>query len=183
MSTEMVEATPDAQTQDTPQTDVLSVVNETVVFAVTRSTTKPDSEPGFGVYKEGNALWKRSNPDEKGDTSAVDTEIVFTVTADIPVAHSIAGLSQVVTDEEELVNLANNGIYDKVVAQLRSKYIQRKEGEFIYGADTVSAEDVVEIASTPLKRRSISDSAKAVKVLSKLSQADLTAALKAMGLL
>lgn len=176
--------TPEVAATDAPaQESGLDVVNETIVFAVTRNIAKPDAEPGFGVLKEGNALWKKTHPAADGSTEAVDAEIVFSVTVEIPVAHTMSGLSQIVTDEEELVNLANSGIYDKIVSQVRAKYTQRKEGEFVYGEETIDATSAAEIASTPLKRRAMTETQKLLKVLKGASANDLSEVLRAMGIL
>jgi len=164
----------------------MDVVEDSVVFAITKNINKPDAEPGFGVYKEGYALYKRTNPSETGSTEHIDTEIVAKVSVSYPVAHSAKGLSQIVDDEEELVNLANAGFYDKLVAALRAKYTQRdKDGNFINvesGEASVDAEESKEIIATPFKRRALSDTQKAVKVLKGMSQADLAAALRQMGI-
>lgn len=165
----------------------LDVVSEVVTFAVTKKIgADATAEPGFGVLKSGNALWKRTNPDDKGDTKGIDTEVIFTVDVTVPTATNLAGAQSMVEDEEELVGLINNGAYDKLIGQVRAKFIQRDAtGEFLYMAEpVVDLDGALDIIKTPLKRRTLTEAQKTVKFLSGLK--DKTAVLdvlKEMGIL
>ncbi len=147
---------------------VLDVLVDKVTFAVTRSIKSPDAEPGFGELKRGNALWRDSQPADDGDTSAITKEIILTIEVEVPSAGTLAGIAQIVTDGDELLAISNDGIYDKLKRQIKAKYTQRKDGEFIYGNDTLSLADATDIINTPAKRRSQSEAQQMAKVLNDL---------------
>lgn len=175
------------QVTGTEQSSGLDVVSEVVQFAVTKKIgSAADAEPGFGVLKQGNALWKKTNPDEKGGTAHIDTEVIFTVDVTVPTATNLAGAQSMVEDEEELVGLINNGAYDKLIGQVRAKFIQRDAtGEFTYMAEpTVDLDAALDIIKTPLKRRTLTEAQKTVKFLSGLKdKSAVLDVLKEMGIL
>lgn len=172
-----------------PEVSILDIIDETMVLAVTKNLKKPDSALGFGELKEGNALWKRSQPviNEAGEfiTDHIDTEIVHKVTVTFPVAHTYAGIQQIVPEEDEAVNLFSAGAYNKLMSQLRAYFTQVTEaGDLVHGEETVyTSEQSAEVIATPLKRRSISESAKLVKLLQSSNSETLMKALRELGIL
>jgi hypothetical protein len=167
------------QTKGASEDNIFDVILETNTYAITTSpSTEPGKpgKPGFGVLKDGNALDKAIN--------AGEVELVFKCALTIPTATSLTGLQKIVPDEDELVLIGNNGIYSKCINRARATLLeQNTEGEFI-NVDTTEL-DLQEDAATPMKRKNLSDTAKAYRDIKKLmvNPAAFAEALKLAGYL
>lgn len=160
---------------ETEQRDVLAVTTETVTYAVYRNIT--DGKLGAGILKEGNALWKSANGDNP------TREILRTVQVTSPVVNSVAGLSEVVPDEDEAVLIINKGLDSKIDQQVRARIMATNEaGDFSYPEEEIPLEQTTEMAATPLQRRSQTEGQKAVKILKSLSEDERIAVLRALGI-
>jgi len=154
----------------------LDTVLETTVYSVYKTPAKDgkEQEPGFGVWKEGNKLAK--------SIEAGEVEEVLRVSVTVPYAQTIAGISQLVKDEDEVVTIFNNGATSKVTTRLRSYFTEKNDaGEFVHVGETEF--DASEFLSEPMKRKTLTDTQKAVKVLKNISPEALAEALKAMGVI
>lgn len=158
----------------------LDVVSENVTYAVTKSAA---GVKGFAEYKEGNSTFIAVNGGKNPDGSDKEPtlELLHKIDVSIPYVHSVAGISQLVTDEEEAVSIFNKGLAQKVTTKLRSYFTEEENGVLVHLDETTF--DATEFASEPMKRRAMSDSAKLVKVLKGASQEDVLAALRAMGII
>jgi hypothetical protein len=193
METLEQENTSEVVDNTTPETETienagsgLDVVNETYTLAVYKNASETETDPkkikyGFGEYKEGNALYKASNPDEKGATEHIKYEILLKVDVTVPVVHAFAGISQVVPDEEEAVAIFNKGLQQKMDTKLRSYFGEADENGLVH-ANEVSF-DASEFAAEPMKRRSMTETQKLFKILKGASSNDLKEVLQAMGIL
>ena len=180
-----LEAAPATETKS----NVLSVLSETIVLAVSKNLTTKSI--GFGEYKEGNALYKRSNPVTKvvdgaivEDASGIDTEILLTLNVTYPIFNDFAGVKEII-EEAEAINLLNAGAYTKLIGQIRAKFTAVTEaGDLVNTSVTeLSYEDCASIIAEPLKRQKQTTVQKASKVLAALSPAEMTELLKSMGIL
>ena len=155
----------------------LDVVVETTTYSVYRKPAKEGGvagEPGFGVYKTGNALAKQ--------IEAGEIEEVLRVDVTTPYAQTIAGIQELVTDPDEVVTIFNNGATSKVTTRLRSYFTEKNDaGEFVHVGETTF--DASEFLSEPMKRKTLTDTQKAVKVLKGVSPEALHQALRAMGII
>lgn len=167
----------------TPNTsDALGVSTETVVFAVTKSLKNPAAALGFSEYKEGNALYKQVNPEEGKEK---ETEILHQITVTYPVAHSLAGIQEIMgTEEDEAVNIFNTGAYNKLKSQVRAKFVAVNDaGDLTNTEPEITADEAKDIIASPLKRRSLSDTQKAVRDLKGYSADTLMAALRELNMI
>ena len=177
--TDLAVAENDSNEVETPQADSgkgLDVVVETNTYAVFKTPGK-DGKPdtlGFGVLKEGNKLSKQ--------VENAEVELILKSDVSIPYAQTVAGIKQVIPDDDEIVTVFNNGATSKVTTRIRSYFMEQNEaGDFVHADET--AFDASEFLSEPMKRKTLTDSQKIVKALSGVSKADLAEALKAMGIL
>lgn len=156
--------------------DGMDVVVETATYAVTREPSV-DGKPGklgFSRLKEGNALSK--------SISAGELELLQQVEVSTPVASTIAGISQIVADEDEAVSIFNKGAAQKSLTRLYSYFteVDSATGELVHADET--SFDASEFVSEPLKRRNLSELQRAVRDLRKLDPGVMAEALKAMGI-
>lgn len=180
MSTETNEVSVDetvAGTEGQAQSSGLDVVNETITYAVTRTPAKEDGkagELGFSVYKEGNSTHKAV---EEGKI-----ELLHKVDVTIPVANTLAGIQSLVPDEEELVTIFGKGAMSKITTRVRAYFTETNDAGELLHTDEPSYDATPDLAE-PMKRRAMSDTQKAVKVLKGISAEALAEALKSMGIL
>lgn len=156
----------------------LDVVNETITYAITRSPAKEGSEKpgelGFSVLKEGNATDKA--------IAEGKIELLHKVDVTIPFANTLAGIQQLVPDEEELVTIFGKGAMSKVTTRVRAYFTEVNDaGELLHTDEPTY--DATSDLSEPMKRRAMSDTQKAVKVLKGISAEALAEALKALGII
>jgi hypothetical protein len=100
------------------------------------------------------------------------------------VAHSFDGIKEIMgSEEDEAVSIFNTGAFNKLKPQLRAKFTQQTEAGDLVNTDTeVSYEDATEIIGSPLKRRNLTDTQKAIRDLKGYSPETLAAALREMGM-
>ncbi|HEY1646318.1 MAG TPA: hypothetical protein VGF75_08245 [Candidatus Saccharimonadales bacterium] len=169
----------------------LAVTQETITYAVYRSKPSeknPDISKlplGFGILKDGNDLYKSiyGYKDAKGNDVVPDTDLLRTATVTQPVVHTAEGITQVITDSDEAASIFMQGANQKLKSQLRSKLtaVNETSGDFESPQDTISYEECVEILSTPLQRRNLTETQKAMKAVKTFSPDVLAAVLKQMG--
>lgn len=165
----------------------LDVITETTTYAVTRSQPKEGSdkpgELGFSVLKEGNSTWLGVNGDAtKNPPVEPKLELLQTIEVSYPVANSVKGIQSLITDEDEIVNIFNKGAMSKITTRVRSYFTEVDEaGSLVHLEET--AYDATSDLAEPMKRRALSDTQKAVKVLKGISAEALAEALRSMGIL
>lgn len=168
--------------------EVLAVTSETVEYAVYRPIAKEGQEPaktfGFGILKDGNDLYKSVNgyKNAKGEDVAPDTELLRTAKVTIPIINKAEGIEQVVSDSDEAASIFMAGAKLKLTPQLRNKLTAVDEaGDFTFSGDEISYDECVDILNTPLQRRNLTDSQKALKALNNFNPDTLAAVLASMG--
>lgn len=178
-----------SETESLEQT--LAVTQETVTYAVYRSkpTEKnPDVTKlplGFGILKDGNDLHKSiyGYKDAKGQDVAPDTDLLRTASVTQPIIHTAEGILQVVSDSDEAASIFMQGVNQKGKSQLRAKLtaVNETTGDFESPGDVISYEEYVEMLNTPLQRRNLTETQKAMKAVKSFSPDVLAAVLKQMG--
>lgn len=152
----------------------LDVVTETTTYSVYK--TADSTEAGFGVYKAGEKPNKLAQQIASGEV-----EEILRVDVTVPYPQSIAGIKELVKDEDEIVTIFNNGATSKVTTRLRSYFTEKNDaGEFVHTDEKTF--DASEFLSEPMKRKTLTDTQKAVKVLKGITPEALAEALKAMGI-
>lgn len=159
-----------------PSDSPLDTVTETTTYSVYKTPVKEGdkaAEPGFGVYKDGNKL--------AAQIAAGEVEEVLRVQVTVPYATTVAGISKLVKDEDEIVTIFNNGATSKVTTRLRSYFTEKNDaGEFVHVGE--SDFDASDFLSEPMKRKTLTDTQKAVKVLKNMPADALREALAQMGI-
>lgn len=163
-----------AQTETDPLAGVLDVMTETSNYAVTKTTNDAgEVKYSFSILKEGNTLSKA--------IAEGKVELVQEVAISIPVANTLAGVSTIVSDEDEAVSIWNKGAKQKVLTRITSRFteVDPVTGELVHADETEydASDDIAE----PLRRRNLTEGQKTKKFLESVSKTALTEALRAMG--
>lgn len=168
-------------TQEVSGAGLTDVVAENITYAVTKDK---NGRLGFAEYKDGNSTFIAINGGKNADGTDKEPslELLHKVDVSVPYIHSLAGISQVVSDEEEAVSIFNKGAQQKITTKLRSYFTEANEtGDLLHTDETTF--DATEFLAEPMKRRSMTDTQKAVKVLKGISAESLAEALRSMGII
>ena len=173
--------TPESSTESSG----LDVVTESYTYAIYRSPAKEGSdkpgELGWGLYKEvKSADGKLTGNSLALEISEGKKELLQKVEVSIPMPHTFNGIKEVVPDEDEAILIFCKGAMSKVITRTRAYFLEVNEaGDLVHAEET--SYDASEDLSEPMKRRALTDTQKAVKVLKGISPENLAEALKALG--
>lgn len=164
------------------QSTQLAVISENVSYERWSKILTDDADPTKVTKVEVAVV---SNPSEADSKSLADKGFKrdFVQTVRVDKAGTFDGISQIVTDAEENVNIYNRGLAAKLNQKLNALF---KDSDEKTGAPTFSAtEDVydpTELLNDPTQRRNLTPVQKAIKGLEKagLSDAALQAAIAAI---
>jgi hypothetical protein len=157
-------------------TSDLSVKSENVIYERYSKQTFSDTDPKKLIDTKVVIL---SNPkqEEKDELLKDGYTLEFTQTVRVDKAGTIEGMSQIISDKEELVVIFNRGLQSKLNQKLNSKFRENKEDGSAEWQATDDVYDPSELLNDPTQRKSLSPLEKAFKGLEKSGiSADMLAA-------
>jgi hypothetical protein len=150
----------------TVATPDLAVKSENVVFERYTKVTMSQTEP-TKVDKIETAILSNPKPEDQQKLTDAGYTLEFSQTVRVDKAGSVEGMSQIVTDPEELVTIFNRGLNSKLNQKLNSLFKESNEDGSATFQSTEDVFDPSELINEPTQRRSLSPIEKAIKGLEK----------------
>lgn len=150
----------------TAVTPDLSVKSENVIYERYSLIKYSDTEP-TKIVDVDVAILSNPKQDERDALIAKGYKLEFTQTVRVDKAGTMAGISQIVTDEDEAVTIWNRGLTSKLNQKLNSKFRETNEDGTASFQSTEEVFDPTELVNEPTQRKNLSPIEKAFKGLEK----------------
>lgn len=141
----------------------MAVKPETVTFGLVGTQT-PDGTDAQGAPKFKTEL-KAVSRDKDIQTAKEKGELLFEQTFSFDRAGTLAGIPQVIKDEEEAINIFNAGLKVKLNSRVKAMLEELDENGNPTFQPVEGNYDLADVLNEPAQRRNLSPTEKAIRVL------------------